>query len=90
MKDGWGGCRKRAVSNPSVLDFAQAGGFCPAVGVSGFHLGGGLGPLTREFGIGADSMLQATVVTVNGSAVVIANATSNSGLNFLLLSIWLF
>jgi FAD/FMN-containing dehydrogenase len=61
-----------------------AGGFCPLVGVSGFHLGGGIGPLTREFGIGADSVLQATVVTVNGSAVVTANANSNADLFFAL------
>jgi FAD/FMN-containing dehydrogenase len=57
--------------------YLLAGGFCPTVGVSGFHHGGGVGALTREFGLGVDNVLQFTMVTVNGTMVVIANATQN-------------
>jgi hypothetical protein len=61
-----------------------AGGSCPTVGVSGFHMAGGVGPLSRAFGVGAENILQAQVVTTNGTVVVIANATHNSDLLFAL------
>lgn len=57
-----------------------AGGFCPSVGVSGFHQGGGLGALTRLYGLGVDNMIEATVVLANGSAVVRASETENTDL----------
>ncbi|OJJ45902.1 hypothetical protein ASPZODRAFT_160090 [Penicilliopsis zonata CBS 506.65] len=47
------------------------GGRCPTVGVSGFVLGGGLGPFTRRFGMGCDSLLEATLVTGNGKEVTV-------------------
>ncbi|KAG8668362.1 hypothetical protein FPOAC1_007741 [Fusarium poae] len=39
------------------------GGRCPSVGVSGFTLGGGLGPFTRSFGLGSDTLMEARIVT---------------------------
>lgn len=51
-------------------DYLLAGGFCPTVGVSGFHLGGGIGALTRLFGMGVDNVLAARVVLANGTSVV--------------------
>ncbi|KNG90646.1 hypothetical protein ANOM_001313 [Aspergillus nomiae NRRL 13137] len=45
------------------------GGRCPTVGVSGFVLGGGLGPFTRKFGMGCDRLLEATLVTGKGELV---------------------
>ncbi|KAE8321629.1 hypothetical protein BDV39DRAFT_197439 [Aspergillus sergii] len=47
------------------------GGRCPTVGVSGFILGGGLGPFTRKFGMGCDSLLEATLVTGKGELVTV-------------------
>lgn len=47
------------------------GGRCPTVGVSGFILGGGLGPFTRRFGMGCDTLAEATVVTADGGLVTI-------------------
>ncbi|KAJ4108694.1 hypothetical protein NW768_012171 [Fusarium equiseti] len=42
------------------------GGRCPSVGVSGFTLGGGLGPFTRSFGLGSDTLTEARIVTPDG------------------------
>ncbi|KAM6478172.1 FAD-binding domain-containing protein [Trichoderma sp. SZMC 28011] len=49
------------------------GGRCPTVGVSGFILGGGLGPFTRSFGMGCDTLTEATVVTATGDVVTVKN-----------------
>ena len=40
-------------------------------------VGGGLGPLTRQYGTSSDQILEATVVTAAGGAVVTASRTSN-------------
>lgn len=58
------------------------GGRCPTVGVSGFILGAGLGPFTRSFGMGADTLAEATLVTANGSLVTVKESdppTSDKG-----------
>ncbi|KAH7083758.1 hypothetical protein FB567DRAFT_91501 [Paraphoma chrysanthemicola] len=47
------------------------GGRCPTVGVSGFILGAGLGPFTRSFGMGADTLAEATIVTANHGIVTV-------------------
>lgn len=47
------------------------GGRCPTVGVSGFILGGGLGPFTRSFGMGSDTLMEATLVTANGQLITV-------------------
>ncbi|KUJ08977.1 FAD-binding domain-containing protein [Mollisia scopiformis] len=41
------------------------GGRCPTVGVSGYILGGGICPFTRSFGMGCDTLLEATIVTAD-------------------------
>ncbi|KAI1346928.1 FAD-binding domain-containing protein [Xylaria sp. FL0043] len=51
--------------------FIINGGRCPTVGVSGFILGGGLGPFSRSFGMGSDTLLEATLVTANGDLVTV-------------------
>ncbi|KAI0336576.1 FAD-binding domain-containing protein [Cubamyces sp. BRFM 1775] len=43
------------------------------VGVGGFTLGGGYGPLSGEYGLAADNMLSATVVLANGQIVKTSN-----------------
>jgi hypothetical protein len=38
---------------------------------TGYVLGGGLGPLTRSFGMGCDTLKQATIVTADGCTVTV-------------------
>ncbi len=46
---------------------AIPGGQCPAVGVAGFVLGGGMGFSMREHGLGSDSLLATEIVTADGT-----------------------
>lgn len=64
--------------------YVLAGGLCPTVGVSGFHMAGGVGPFSRAFGVGAQHILQAQLVTPNGTVVLTANKTHHSDLLFAL------
>ena len=66
----WGDVYKTLV-NGRHNGFIINGGRCPFVGVSGFLLGGGLGPFTRSFGMGSDTLKEATVVTADGRLVTV-------------------
>ena len=55
------------------------GGSDPQVGVAGWVLGGGHGPLTSRYGMGADNVLEMEVVTPDGQLRV-ANEHRNSDL----------
>jgi len=55
---------------------APVAGSSPTVGVVGFLLGGGIGPLVRSYGFGADHLQRATLVTGTGE-VVTASADYN-------------
>ncbi|KXH43236.1 long-chain-fatty-acid-CoA ligase [Colletotrichum nymphaeae SA-01] len=47
------------------------GGFCPTVGVAGgYTQGGGHGPLSSQYGLGADQVLEWEVITPSGEHVV--------------------
>ena len=55
------------------------GGGCTSVGVIGWTIGGGYGALSRKYGTGATSLLEAKIVTANGD-VVIASEFQNDDL----------
>ncbi|MDX2171301.1 MAG: FAD-binding oxidoreductase [Deltaproteobacteria bacterium] len=44
-----------------------AAGSCPTVGISGLTLGGGLGLISRCYGLTSDNLLQLTLVTADGA-----------------------
>ncbi|OTA94372.1 hypothetical protein M434DRAFT_10764 [Hypoxylon sp. CO27-5] len=48
------------------------GGQCPGVGVSGFTLGGGISPFSRQYGLGCDNVLEMTMVTYQGNVVTVS------------------
>lgn len=53
----------------------------PSVGLIGWLTGGGHGPLSTRYGMGADNLLEATVVTPDGK-VVLTNPCRNEDLFF--------
>lgn len=61
----------RTLVNGDHRGFIINGGRCPYVGVGGFILGAGLGPFTRTFGMGSDTLLEATLVTADGQIVTV-------------------
>ncbi|MEV6710667.1 FAD-binding oxidoreductase [Lentzea sp. NPDC051208] len=44
-------------------------GTCPSVGVAGLTMGGGIGVLSRKYGLTCDHLVSATVVTASGQLV---------------------
>lgn len=74
------GLRWRAVADAAAPhDLAPITGSAPGVGVVGFLLGGGLGPLARSHGFGSDWVRSVRVVTGEGELVT-ASDTENSDL----------
>jgi FAD/FMN-containing dehydrogenase len=55
------------------------GGSCPTVGISGLALGGGIGVVGRKYGLTADALRQATVVSAD-SSLLTASSGSHSDL----------
>lgn len=54
-------------------------GSCPSVGIAGHALGGGMGLAGRQFGLTADNLLSAQIVTADGR-IRTADASSNPDL----------
>ena len=57
-----------------------AAGGCPTVGLAGWVPGGGHGPLTSQYGLGADEILEYEVVMADGRYLPVVSATSNNDL----------
>lgn len=57
------------IAAAAPLGLAPITGSSPTVGVVGYLLGGGLGPLARSHGFSSDYLLGATVVTAGGEVV---------------------
>ena len=74
----WGDVYQEAKANNVLV----VGGGTPSVGaIGGWMQGGGHGPASHAFGLGADQVLEATVVLADGS-IVVANACQNQDIFF--------
>jgi FAD/FMN-containing dehydrogenase len=71
----WG----EVIAAAAPFGLAPVSGSHASVGVAGFTLGGGIGPLSRRYGYGADNLLHAEVVTADGDLVQ-ASTEHNPGL----------
>jgi hypothetical protein len=74
------GCRLGDIDHAThPYGLAVPGGVVSTTGVAGLTLGGGLGNLTRAFGLAIDNLLEADVVLADGS-IVVASEKENSDL----------
>jgi FAD/FMN-containing dehydrogenase len=75
-----GGCTWADVDHAThAFGLAVPSGIISTTGVGGLTLGGGIGHLTRQYGLTIDNLLAADVVLADGS-VVVASADENSDL----------
>ncbi len=75
-----GGAHSRDLAIPAAeVGLALTTGDTGSVGVGGLVTGGGIGYFVRKYGLAADRVLSATVVTANGD-ILTASATENPDL----------
>ncbi|KAJ7848622.1 hypothetical protein B0H14DRAFT_3453031 [Mycena olivaceomarginata] len=73
----WGHVYKTLI-NGRHNGFVINGGRCPFVGVGGFLLGGGLGPFSRDIGMGSDTVKNITIVTADAKLLTVKDTDSRS------------
>ncbi|KAL1858162.1 hypothetical protein Daus18300_010043 [Diaporthe australafricana] len=66
----WGNVYRALVDDEEGLMIN--GGRCPSVGVSGFILGGGIGPFSRSLGMAVDNLMEVTIVTADGELTTVS------------------
>ncbi len=75
-----GGCLLKELDHAThAVGMAVPSGIFGTTGVAGLTLGGGLGYLTRQYGLAIDNLLEVSIVLANGSYVK-ASATENPDL----------
>lgn len=75
-----GGCKWRDIDHAThAFGLAVPSGIISSTGVAGLTLGGGLGHLTRKYGLTIDNLLSVDIVLADGRFVV-ANADENQDL----------
>ncbi|KAI1125306.1 hypothetical protein F5Y10DRAFT_279583 [Nemania abortiva] len=67
----WGNAYKILI-NHRLDGWVVNGGRCPTVGVSGFMLGGGIGPFSRSLGMGCDTVTSISIVLANSELVTVS------------------
>lgn len=60
--------------------YAAPGGACTDVGAAGVTMGGGIGPITRSYGMTIDSLVASRVVTSRDCDVIVADAVNEPDL----------
>ncbi|MCO5572091.1 hypothetical protein L7F22_025842 [Adiantum nelumboides] len=58
-----------AIASASSNTLGFSAGTCATIGISGHVMGGGYGMLSRKYGVAADNVLDAEVITPNGTLI---------------------
>ncbi|MCO5572068.1 hypothetical protein L7F22_025819 [Adiantum nelumboides] len=58
-----------AIASASSNTLGFSAGTCATIGVGGHFMGGGYGMLSRKYGVAADNLLEAQVITANGTLI---------------------